>query len=58
MTEQKLGRICSTLQYCSPELHWQEESDRPEVEVWSLGVVLYCVITGSPLFAVEGVEPA
>ena len=46
---------CGSPMYMSPELCYQTEYDE-RVDVWSLGVVTYILLTGEPPFADENSE--
>jgi len=41
-----LREFCGTPLYAAPEIHLQQEYAGPKADVWSLGVVLYCMVTG------------
>uniref|UniRef100_A0A8D2BAA7 non-specific serine/threonine protein kinase n=1 Tax=Sciurus vulgaris TaxID=55149 RepID=A0A8D2BAA7_SCIVU len=42
----KLNRFWGTLTYLAPEIALQQEYEGPPVDVWSLGVILYFMLTG------------
>ncbi|KAF9451606.1 Pkinase-domain-containing protein [Macrolepiota fuliginosa MF-IS2] len=39
--------FCGTTGYASPEMLQGKRYQGPEVDVWSLGVILYCLLTGT-----------
>ncbi|XP_047418085.1 sperm motility kinase 4A-like [Sciurus carolinensis] len=47
---QKLSRFWGTLLYSAPEVALREDYEGPPADVWSLGVVLYFMLTGSRAF--------
>jgi hypothetical protein len=42
----KLCQSCGSTDYAPPEILLHKEYDGPEVDVWSLGVILYCMVAG------------
>nr|XP_027794146.1 sperm motility kinase 4A-like [Marmota flaviventris] len=52
---QKLSRFWGTLQYFAPEVVRREEYEGPLADIWSLGVVLYVMLTGSRPFIANSV---
>ncbi|KAF6082052.1 microtubule affinity regulating kinase 2 [Phyllostomus discolor] len=49
-TNYKLTTICGTYAYMAPEILERQKYDGPKADVWSLGVILYRMVTGDELF--------
>ncbi|XP_061449809.1 SNF-related serine/threonine-protein kinase-like isoform X2 [Rhineura floridana] len=45
-----LTTSCGSLAYSAPEILLGDEYDAPAVDVWSLGVILYMLVSGHPPF--------
>lgn len=46
----KLSTSCGSLAYSAPEILLGDAYDAPAVDVWSLGVILFMLVTGRPPF--------
>nr|XP_054750593.1 PAS domain-containing serine/threonine-protein kinase-like [Lytechinus pictus] len=50
----KFSTFCGTLEYCSPEVLLGNRYEGPQLELWSLGVMLYTLVFGeNPFYDVE-----
>ncbi|XP_070537313.1 SNF-related serine/threonine-protein kinase-like isoform X2 [Ptychodera flava] len=47
---EKLETSCGSLAYSAPEILLGDSYDAPAVDIWSLGVLLYMLVTGCPPF--------
>ncbi|KAM9724575.1 SNF-related serine/threonine-protein kinase isoform 1-T2 [Menidia menidia] len=46
----KLTTSCGSLAYSAPEILLGDEYDAPAVDIWSLGVILFMLVSGQPPF--------
>ncbi|XP_029445236.1 SNF-related serine/threonine-protein kinase [Rhinatrema bivittatum] len=46
----KLTTSCGSLAYSAPEILLGDEYDAPAVDIWSLGVILFMLVCGTPPF--------
>ena len=53
---QRLKLFCGTPSYMAPELVKKAEYDGSKVDMWALGVLLFCLLTGS--FPFKGTSEA
>ncbi|XP_028384788.1 serine/threonine-protein kinase MARK2-like [Phyllostomus discolor] len=49
-TNYELTTVCGTYAYMAPEILERQVYDGPKADVWSLGVILYRMLTGDELF--------
>jgi polo-like kinase 1 len=48
--------ICETPNYIAPEILYSKEGYSYEVDIWSLGVIIYTLIIGKPPFETQDVK--
>lgn len=44
--KKKLNKACGSLHYASPEIFSRQSYDGAKTDIWSLGVLSYCLLTG------------
>ena len=49
-TNYKLTTFCGTIPYMALEILEHQVYDGPKADVWSLGVILYCMVMGDEVF--------
>lgn len=52
----KFSTFCGSLHYACPEILRGEEYVGPGADIWSLGVILYCLVTGSQPWSAKSSE--
>lgn len=50
LDEKRRKTVCGTLQYLAPEMVIDRQYDE-KVDIWSLGVMMYEMLIGKPLFS-------
>ena len=53
---QLLGTLCGTLYYSAPELLKQNQYDGKKVDIWALGLILFCMQVMSLPWRMDGAE--
>lgn len=51
LTFEDITEHAGTLDYAAPEIFFKEPYDGKKADIWSLGVILYCLITGKVPFS-------